>query len=433
MTITDISPSPPAVQVEDDRIVVRELTVIHAEAAAVLRHHLEDDGPEATADLLRRAIPVGLVALSMGSAAVDTGAITRTLDVFADRVDAKSQLALTRLEQTLTQLQTGEQAVAEAARQVLGQLPGQVETVLAGEAANVRAAVVEAARSVQTAGLQQLSAALTDHSQAVRNALSLDREGPVRMLRQELVTEIHGTRRELAEQLTALRGMVEAAQAHKAASAKSSRAVGQDWETQAMAIAESVVVAAGDRFESTGGQPGAGTTRRTGDGVATLSAAISGRSDPVRICLEAKRRSRPMSQADLRREVSNARQVRKAAAGIILVPTMAEVPGNGKLCRVDDFGYVVAVDDEDTLALVYLIVRELVALLTIRQADGDEVNLTQLEAQLTLALSALDQYDEVGRLANQAAKSIEKLLEVGKQAQAKAREALTTGLALMHP
>jgi hypothetical protein len=436
MTITDISPESPGVEVRGDRIVVHDLTVNHAEAAAVVRRHLEEDGSAATTELLRRAIPVGLVALSMGTAAVDTGAITRTLDVFADRVDAKSQLALTRLEQTLTQLQAGEQAVADAARHVLGQLPSQVETVLAGEAANVRAAVVDAARTVQTAGLQQLSAALADHSQAMRNALSLDREGPVHMLRQELVTEIHGTRRELADQLSALRGMIEAAAAHKAASAKSSRAVGQDWETQAMTVAESVVVAAGDRFESTGGQPGAGTTRRTGDGVATLSAAISGRTDPVRIALEAKKRSRPMSQAELRREITNARQVRKAAAGIILVPTMAEVPGNGKLCRVDDFGYVVALDDHDaeaTLSLVYLIVRELVALLTIRQAAGDDVDLTRLEAQLALAMNAVDQMDEVGRLANQAARSIEKLLEVGKQAQAKARAALAQGAALIHP
>jgi hypothetical protein len=207
MTITALTPATPAVQVDGDRIVVRDLTVAHAEAAALVRRRLQEDGLESVAELLRRAIPVGLVALSMGSAAVDTGAITRTLDAFADRVDTKSQLAMTRLEETLTQLQAGEQAVADAARHVLGQLPSQVETVLAGEAATVRAAVVDAARSVQTSGLQQLSAALAEHSQSVRNALSLDREGPVRMLRQELVTEIHGTRRELAEQLTALRGM----------------------------------------------------------------------------------------------------------------------------------------------------------------------------------------------------------------------------------
>jgi hypothetical protein len=82
---------------------------------------------------------------------------------------------------------------------------------------------------------------------------------------------------------------------------------------------------------------------------------------------------------------------------------------------------------------VYLIVRELVALLTVRQDDGDEVNLVQIEAQLNLALSALTQYDEVGRLANQAGKSIEKLIEIGKQAQVKARTALTQAIVLMHP
>lgn len=436
MTITDIARLKSAVEVDGDRIVIRDLVVTHAEAAALVRRHLEDEGAEYSADVLRRAIPVGLIALSMGSAAIDSGAITRTLDVFAERVDAKSQVAMNRLEETLTQLGRGEQTVADAARDVLAQLPAQVEAVLSGQAVNVRSAVVDAARSVQAAGMQQLSASLAEHSQAVRNALSLDTEGPVRMLRQELVAEVQGTRRELREQLTVLQTALESAQAHKAGASKSSRAIGQDWETHAMSIAEDVVTRAGDRWSATGSTPGPSTTRRTGDGLATLGAAISGRTEPVNIVIEAKLRSgRALGTAALRREIINARQVRGAAAGIILVPTMDQVPGNGRLCRVDDFGYVVALDENDheSFALVYLIVRELVALLTIRQRDGDEVNLTQVEAQLSLAMSAVNEMDEIGRLANQAAKSIEKLLDVGKQAQSKARAALTQGIALIHP
>lgn len=436
MTVTTLpapGPTGARVLIIGDRLVIESLTVDHPEAVDIVRRHIKADGADGVDELVRRALAVGVLALSMGKAAVDTGAITRTLDVFAQRVDAKSELAMTRLDETLTHLQSGEAAVAQAASQVLGKLPGQLEAALAGEAVNVRTAVLDAVRSVQTAGMQQLTASLSEHSQSVRNALSLDREGPVRMLRQDLLTELNGTRQELSEHLTELRAAFEGAQAHKLASVKSSRAVGADWEDEALTMAETVVLAAGDQWETTGGQPGAGTTRRTGDGVATLSAAISGRGEPVRIVIEAKKRSRPLSPNELRKEIRAGREVRRAGAGIILVPTAAEVPGNGRLSRVDDFGYVVAADDEETVSLVYLIVRELVALLTIKQNDDDEINLGQVEAKLNLGLAALEEFDEVGKLAVQASKQLEKLIAVGRGAQSKARQALTESISLLHP
>lgn len=436
MTVTTLPTSgTPQVEVLADgqRLLIRDLTIEHPESVNIIRRHEADGGAVAAADLVRRALPVGLVALSMGKAAVDTGAITRTLDVFAERVDTQSKLAITRLDDVITRLEVDEKTVERAAAQILATLPAQLEAALGGEAKNVRSAVIEAARTVQASGAQQLAASLNEHSQTVRNALSLDREGPVRMLRQDLLTELSGTRQELSEHLTGLRAAFEASQAHKQASAKSSRAVGAQWESEALELAEAAVLAAGDLWEATGGQPGAGTTRRTGDGVATLNAAIRGRTEEVRIVIEAKKRSRPLSLNEFRKEVRAGREVRRAAAGIILVPTVEEVPGNGKLCRVDDFGYVVAANDPETVSLVYLIVRELVALLTIKQNDDDEIDLSQVEAKLNLALTALEEFDEVGKLAVQASKHLEKLIVVGRGAQAKARQALSDGLAMLHP
>lgn len=435
MTITEVTTVRPksrhtVVTIVGDRLVLDGLAVDHTEAVEVTRRYLAENGEDATADLVRRALPIGLLAVTSGTAAVDTGALGRTLDGFADQVDAKSRETLQQLDAALSQLRSGEQAVAETARQVLGQLPAQVDTALAGQAANVRQAVTEAARAVQAAGLQQVTAALNEHSQAVRNALSLDRDGPVRVLRQDLLNELTTTRQEIASQLTHLRASVEAEHARKQAAAKSSRAVGAEWEATALAMAEQVVLAAGDYWQATGGTPGAGTTRRSGDGVATLGPSVASNQE-VRLVIEAKRRSRALSAAELRKEIRAGREVRKAAGGIILVPTASEVPGHGRLCRVDDFGYVVAAEDEETVSLVYLIVRELVALLTIKQADDTEVDLTQVEAKLRLALSAMEEFDEVGRLATQARRSLDKLLEVGKGAQAKARQALTDGVALL--
>jgi hypothetical protein len=433
MTVAHIPRGGAPVAVNGDTVVIRDLSVIHGEAAALVRSHATEHGSEAAADLVRRAIPVGLVALSLGTAGIDTGSLTRTLDAFAERVDEKSEAALVNLDQTLTRLRGGEEAVARAAGAVLDKLPAQVEAALAGQAGSVRASVMEAARAVQDAGVQEITTALARHSESVRDALSLDREGPVRMLRQDLLEELSGTRRELGEQLALVKSLVEAAQVAKVAGAKSSRAIGAANEDDAMALCHDVVTAAGDLFERTGSQPGAGGTRRTGDGVATLSQAITGHGRQVRIVVEAKSRTRPLSAKQHREEIANACRVRDAAGGLVLVPTDAEVPGGGSFARVDTCAYVVSCSQPASVELIYLLLREHVAMLKVRQDDGSEIDLDQIETRLNLALAGISQLDEVGRLANQAKNSLEKLIVLGRDTQQKVRETLTEGIALMHP
>jgi hypothetical protein len=433
MTVAHIPRGGAPVAVNGDTVVIHDLSVIHGEAAALVRSHATEHGSEAAADLVRRAIPVGLVALSLGTAGIDTGSLTRTLDAFAERVDEKSEAALVNLDQTLTRLRGGEEAVARAAGAVLDKLPAQVEAALAGQAGSVRASVMEAARAVQDAGVQEITTALARHSESVRDALSLDREGPVRMLRQDLLEELSGTRRELGEQLALVKSLVEAAQVAKVAGAKSSRAIGAANEDDAMALCHDVVTAAGDLFERTGSQPGAGGTRRTGDGVATLSQAITGHGRQVRIVVEAKSRTRPLSAKQHREEIANACRVRDAAGGLVLVPTDAEVPGGGSFARVDTCAYVVSCSQPASVELIYLLLREHVAMLKVRQDDGSEIDLDQIETRLNLALAGISQLDEVGRLANQAKNSLEKLIVLGRDTQQKVRETLTEGIALMHP
>lgn len=433
MTISQIPADPAPVTVTGETVVIHDLALTNAEAAAFVRSQLADHGPNAAADLVRRALPVGLLALSAGTAGIDTGALTRTLDTFAERIDAKSTEALAGLDQALTRLQAGEAAVGRTATSVLQSLPDKVEAALAGQAGNVRASVADATRAVQAAGLQELTNALTRHSESVRDALSLDREGPVRMLRQDLLEELNGTRRELGEQLALVRTLVEAAQVTKAAGAKSSRAVGAANEEEAMALCEEIVTAAGDLFQHTGGQPGVGgTTRRTGDGVATLSPAITGHGRSVRLVLEAKARSRPLSAAVLAKEIEDGCRVRDAAGGLVVVPSRAEVPGKRAFARVGVNAYVVAADDFETATLIYLLLREQVALAGLRHDDDVEIDLSLVESRIAQALKTLDEFDEVGRLAGQAERALAKLKEVGAQAQARARQALTEGVSLLH-
>ena len=73
MTVAHIPIGSARVSVDGDIVTLRELSVNHAEAASLVRSHENEHGPDAAADLVRRALPVGLVALSMGTAAIDTG------------------------------------------------------------------------------------------------------------------------------------------------------------------------------------------------------------------------------------------------------------------------------------------------------------------------------------------------------------------------
>ena len=433
MTVAQIPTGSGPVTVTGETLVIHDLTITHGEAAAFVRSQLADHGPEAAADLLRRAVPVGLVALSLGTAGIDTGSLTRTMDAFAETLNSKSEAALASLDQTLTRLHAGEEAVARTASSVLENLPAQVEAALAGQAGNVKSSVVEAARTVQAAGLQELTTALARHSESVRDALSLDREGPVRMLRQDLLEELNGARRELGDQLASVRSLVEAAQAAKTAGAKSSRAIGAANEDDAMSLLARVVTAAGDLFERTGGQPGVAGTSRTGDGVATLSQVITGHGPSVRLVLEAKHRTRPLSVKAHREEIANGCRVRDAVGGLVLVPTRAEVPGEGSFAKVDSFAFVVAAEDPEVVTLIYQLLRELVAMLKVIQADDAEIDLAQVEARFELALAGISQLDEVGRLAVQAHKSLEKLIALGRDTQQKVRATLTEGISLLHP
>lgn len=423
------------VDVTADSLVLTNLVVHHPETVAIARRQLTEHGPDALADLIRRAVPVGLLALTTGAAATDTAVIQRTLDDFARNVDDRSEAALVGLNQTLDRLRDGELAVAKAAHDALSRLPAQLESVLSAEAGNVRAAVAEAARAVQDTGTAEVRAALTQHSESVRNALSLDREGPVHTLRTDLLTELHSTRRELSEQMATVRGLLTAAQATTKASAKNSRAIGADWEVHAMGLIADVCAAAGDQFTAVGAQRGVnGTTRRSGDGLATLSPAITGHGrPPVHLVLEAKLRSRPLSASQLKAEAISAREVRGAAGCLILVPTPAEVPGGGRFVRVDDLSFVVAADDPDTLSLVYLTTRELVALVTVRQHGDDGVDVAKAQAQLQHALTLLNEFDEVGRLAGAAKKNLESLLLTGARVRTRLHDALTAGLQTLHP
>ena len=179
-------------------------------------------------------------------------------------------------------------------------------------------------------------------------------------------------RAELGGQLNAVQGLLIAAQAASAATAsvKTTRAAGQQFEAEAMQLAGDAVAAAGDQLDLTGSVVAPGSTSRAGDGLATLNPLITG-GRSVRIVLEAKTRDRPLSAAKWREELTASRELRMASGGLAIVPE-GQVPGGRLFARVGERLFVV-VADAPVISLVYLVLRELVALATDTGNDADPV------------------------------------------------------------
>lgn len=415
------------VAVEGNLIRINQLTVPSGEAAAIARAHLTEHGSDGLNDLVRRAVPVGLLAIGAGAAGDHSGSVQRVLDELAEQVDLRSQSALEGLQSVLDRLDGAEQT----AQQVLSGLPRQLEQVLAGESESVRASVAQACQVTMDRASEDIRRALDSSNEATRRVLSLDHDGPVQALRRDLLDGLDRTRAELAGQLHDVQAVLAAAQA-KASSPPSTRAAGDAFQTVAGALAARVVQGAGDRLEETANVPGAGTTRRTGDFLAVLNRAAGGFAGAVpSIVLEAKaRQSRRLTARQYREELARAREVRQATAGLCLVETSEDVPGGGLFARVDDLSFVVAVDQGDAaVSLAYTVLRELVWMHTARGTIGDTAETAaNAKRHAQMALDALVEFDEIGRLAKAASNNLSKLIETGGRVRTRLNDALTAAV-----
>ena len=427
------TPSDATVRLDGNALVIRTLTVSHPEAVALARKHVADHGADSLQELILRALPIGIVSLTLGSAGMDSGSMQRTLDTFAGQVDAASTAALGELERATTALRAGEQDLATRAARVLERLPERVEAALAGEAANVRVQVSAAAAEVQAAGLADIRTALAQHSEAVRNALSLDQEGPIRVLREEVLTMVASTRAELGGQLSAVQALLAAAQAASTATAaaKSTRRSGLDFESASMAMASDVATAAGDTFDETGSRPApGGGTSRVGDGVANLASVVTGANRTVRIVLEAKAAQQGLTSVKWRQELAASRDLRQATGAIGVVPSAAQVPGGHLFARVGERLFVVVAEPQ-ILALVYLVLRELCALAADRPGNNDTIEVAKAEARINQALAILGELDEITRHGNTASRALEKIIAVNTSVKARVEDALRDTLAAL--
>jgi hypothetical protein len=359
------------VRVEGERIVVDGLVLAdHALAAFVGQR------PDAErAELIERALRIGLLALQDAGTALDVDVVRREFELLLQR----SQTANERAAQALDGVLRANFADGD------GRLPRTLERFL-GDRGQLRQFVAElfdeSKRDSAIGRLRTLLGSYFD-GDASRLAQLLDptRLGsPLHQFRQE-VSE--GFAR-LNERLTA----IEAASAARASERARSAAKGADFEDLLDALLAEVLRGTGDLLDRTATVTGELIRSRKGDFLITVDPQRCGGAD-VRIVVEAK--DRQVSGRQMREELRDAKHNRGASVGLVVfTPAHAptgiapfDVRGEDVYCVVDPDA-----PDRGVLEAAVRLAR-LLALACLRQTET-EVNAGAVAAALAAIRGELD-------------------------------------------
>ncbi|MCF6744898.1 hypothetical protein E9529_11515 [Blastococcus sp. KM273128] len=392
------------VTVTGDALEIRHLRVTHREVVAIAQRELATHGPASLEETVTRAVAVGLMAGELQRGAEVDAVIQRALSGFEDALATRATATVAQLDELTARLADTEQATRQAAAAALADLPARLSAALGGEAGNVQEAVRQAAGVVQTEALSQLARIVSSHTEQVRSTLSTDNPlSPLSAAKREINASVDGARRELAEGIAALRGMIQAQQAGQAASRRNPNAAGAAWETVIADHLASFAAATGDVVSHVGSTPAPGSSsRKAGD----LVLSVLGSGAQPTIAVECKNRTRPLSVREAQQALSDARRVRRATVGLLVVPDETHVPGPSRFCRVGAVDFVVAADDPTAFTLVLSVLRELSLVIAAGQQPGASVDVGQAQTAVGHALELLPRWDELTRHISSGEKSL---------------------------
>jgi hypothetical protein len=392
-----------SVVVTADALEIRHLRLTHREAVAIAQRELAARGPDSLQETVARALAVGLMASELQRGADVEAVVQHALSGFEEAIAARATTTVAQLDQLTTRLADMELATRQAAGKALADLPARLSAVLGGEAANVQEAVRKAAATVQDEALGQLARVVASHTEQVRSAVSTENPmSPLSAVKREITASVDGARRELAEGLAAVRGLIQAQQAGEAASRRNPNVAGADWESVVADYLASFAAATGDVVEHVGTTPApASSTRKVGDVVLRV---MSG-ARPT-IAVECKNRTRALSVRESQTVLADARRVRRATVGVLVVPTEAHVPGPSRFCRVGAVDFVVAADDPAAFTLTLSVLRELSLVTAAGQQARASVDVGRAQTAVGHALELLPRWDELTRQVSTADKAL---------------------------
>ena len=366
----EVAPST-RVRVEGDRIVVERLLVRDPALAAFIAARPAAD----RADLVERAVRIGLLALQDAGVTVNVDVVRAEFEKLVRQAESVNEKAAQALEQTLrTNFADGD-----------GRLPRTLEKFL-GDRGALRSMVEELFdETKRDSAIGRIGSMLERYfdGDASKLAVLLDPtrlNSPMHQFRQEMGAGFKA----IEERLVA----IEAAAAARGAERARSAAKGVDFEDLLQAMLGDIARGSGDLLDRTGTDTGAVLKSKKGDFVLTLDARVA-RGCDLRVVIEAK--DRPLSMRAIRDELREARENRGAAVGVIIF-TPAHAPAGVAPFAVfgDDVYCVVDPEAPEPATLEAAIkLARLLALASLAEHDV-EVDAAAIAAALTAVREQLD-------------------------------------------
>lgn len=436
--VDPFGPAPRAgCRVEGDRVYLDGLVTADPDVVSGARRASGNGGPDGL-DAWCRAV------LSVGARAVSTAGATAGTDLLAARVDAMGALVAGAAERAVADLAlaVGRAAdptsgtVAVAVRDALGRLGADLEALVAGEDAPLRVAVGRAVQQATSDAAGRVERGLAATVDQVRAVMSPgDPNGPVALLRGEVLRVGAETRRDLGERIGAVHAGVAATAAHDVALRRSA-VKGAAWEEQVLkAVTEAAAgTGPGDTVEATGTATGT-TGGRHGDAVLTVGPSAAPGAGPVRIAVEAK--DSRLSSAAWAKELERAAANRSAIGAVGVVRGVASMPGGSAVLVLSPVRAVVAWDpsegdDGSLLRSVLLLVRAAAVEGALAAAVPD-LDRGVLAAHVREALAALGRFDDIHRASAAARRALDQLSGAADRLREDLLAHLSAGTRLLGP
>jgi hypothetical protein len=326
--IPHVGDAPPAtrVRLEGERIVVERLVLHDPALATFLTERPADD----RADIVERALRIGLLALQDAGVTVNVDVVRAEFEKLMRRAESVNEKAALALEQTLrANFADGD-----------GRLPRTLEKFL-GDRGALKTMVDELFdESKRDSAIGRIGSMLERYfdGDASKLAVLLDPtrlNSPMHQFRQEMTAGF----KSLEERLVAIEAAASARGAERARSA----AKGGDFEDLLEAMLADLARGAGDLLDRTGTDAGALMKSKKGDFVLTLDSRVA-RGCDVKVVIEAK--DRPMSMRAMRDELREAKENRGAAVAVVIFTPAHAPSGIAPFTLVGDDVYCV-IDPED--------------------------------------------------------------------------------------
>ena len=372
---TDAATDLPArIRIEGERIVVERMVVRDPALASFLRERPADG----RADLVERALRIGLLALQDAGVTVNVDVVRAEFEKLVRQAESVNDKAAQALEQTLrTNFADGD-----------GRLPRTLEKFL-GDRGALRSMVEELFdESKRDSAIGRIGRMLERYfdGDASKLALLLDPtrlNSPMHQFRQEISAGF----KSLEERLVA----IEAAAAARGAERARSAAKGADFEDLVEGMLADVAHGAGDLLDRTANEAGTLLKSKKGDFVLTIDARVARGAD-LRVVVEAK--DRPMSMRAIREELRDAKENRGAAVAVVVFTPSHAPSGVAPFTLVGDDVYCVIDPDAPEPATLEAAVR-LARLLALTSLADREVEVDA--AAIGTALNAIREQLDVVR------------------------------------